>query len=722
MAALQPTVDLSNCDREPIHIPGSVQPHGFLLVVDPGTQGLVQVAGSPVHFAGNPGEALLGSTIADVLGAQATLLIERPMSSEPSFLGSFPRAGKGSRVLDMTAHLRDDVLILELEPRVEPARGAAEVLGDVRTGLSKMQAATDVNHLLQVAAGEGRRLTGFDRVMSYKFLEGGAGAVVAEARDERLEPFLNHHYPASDIPQQARALYLRNVIRVIPDVSYTPAPLQPSLNPKTGAPLDMTDCALRSVSPIHVQYLKNMGVSASMSVSIIVDGALWGLIAFHHELAKLVPYEMREVCKHLGQILAQQIKTREEAALHHQTLRLASARDAILAVLTKAGSLQEGLLNDVKDIQRVVRADGAAVVAGEAIVSTGYAPDHERVRELATWLNTHQSRTFHTTSLVTQYSGAEAYGPEASGLLATIVSREEPIVLLWFRGERIRTIDWAGNPHKPVDETTPGQLTPRKSFETWKETVRNQAEPWSPAEVEAAGRLCRALSDLRQQQSLAKLNTELQRALAEKELLLTQKGLLMQEVNHRVQNSLQLVNSMLHLQSRQAGDDQVRAHFDEASRRIMAISAVHRRLWRSDHIQSVEFGSYLEELRDGLVEAWGSAWAGQIRVNADHVLVPTNQAVVLALVVTELLTNAVKYAYEGRPGRVDVRLKEDRNAIRVVVRDRGVGIGEGTPQSGLGSRLIRSLISQLQGELKITEEQPGTAVTLIVPVVTNPTA
>jgi two-component sensor histidine kinase len=260
-----------------------------------------------------------------------------------------------------------------------------------------------------------------------------------------------------------------------------------------------------------------------------------------------------------------------------------------------------------------------------------------------------------------------------------------------------------------------GQLNPRTSFEVWKETVRHQSRPWSAAEVEAARRLGRSLFDLSQQQTLTRLNVQLRRTLSEREALLAQKDLLMQEVNHRVQNSLQLVNSMLHLQMRQTSDDEVKVHFEEASRRIMAISAVHHRLWRADHIQTVDFGSYLEELRDGLVEGWGSAWAGHINVSADHVMLPTNQAVVLALVVTELLTNAVKYAYEGRPGSIDVRLKKSRHAIRLVVSDQGVGLTSSSSKSGLGSRLIRSLIAQLDGELEMSSQAPGTSVTLIVP-------
>ena len=263
------------------------------------------------------------------------------------------------------------------------------------------------------------------------------------------------------------------------------------------------------------------------------------------------------------------------------------------------------------------------------------------------------------------------------------------------------------------------QLTPRTSFETWKETVRHQAQAWSLAELEAARKVRRGLRDLRHQAVLNDLNVQLRRTLADKETLLSQKDLLMREVNHRVQNSLQLVNSMLQLQARQTSDPQVKAQFDEATRRIMAVSTVHQRLWRSDQIQSIDFGSYLQELREGLLEAWGEAWAKHIKVHAGPVLIPTNQAVVLALVVTELLTNAVKYAYEGAPGPIDVIAREDgQNVLRIIVRDQGVGMPDDATisKSGLGSRLIRSLIRQLHGELELKSQSPGSAFILTVPI------
>ena len=522
--------------------------------------------------------------------------------------------------------------------------------------------------------------------MIYRFLHDGSGSVAAEDRAEALPPFLNHRYPASDIPKQARELYLRNLIRVIPDVSYTPAPLIPPLNPATKAPLDMSDCTLRSVSPIHVQYLKNMNVAASMSVSIVVDGALWGLVAFHHMAPKLVPYELREMCKHLGEILSQQVKAREDAEAHRQMLYLTARREKLLGNLSKAGAIDLALLEQLPELGSVLPADGAAVLFGDKVGATHRAPSQAQVRELVGWLlDTAPSGVFETNSLVRQYAPAAGYAREASGLLATVVSREEPLVLLWFRAEQLETINWAGNPHKPAEPGTAiGALNPRKSFEIWKETVHNQSEPWSAAEVDAARNLGRSIFELLQKQKLTELNAQLSRSLSDKEALLLQKDLLMQEVNHRVQNSLQLVNAMLTLQAQEAGDEQVRAQFDLASDRIMAIAMVHRRLWQADHIQSIDFAFYIEELRDGLVETWGPEWSDQVTVHGQRILVSTDIAVVLALVIIELLTNAVKYAYGGRPGPIDVSIEQTPLGLHVAVKDQGVGMRGRALQARLG--------------------------------------
>jgi light-regulated signal transduction histidine kinase (bacteriophytochrome) len=306
------SVDPTDCDREPIHVPGAIQPHGVLLVVDPPSGEVLQAAGDAQGLFGN-GASPLGRRVGDVLGAPLEALAQSAgvlVRGEPVYLGSVGPDPSGGSGIDVVAHERDGVVVLELEraPAFRPS--AARLLGDARAVAAALEAAPDLARTCQAAVRELQRLTGFDRVMVYRFLEDGSGCVLAEDKAAGLPPFLNHHYPASDIPRQARELYVRNLVRVIPDVGYAPAPLEPTVRAGGRGPLDMSDCALRSVSPIHVRYLKNMGVGASMSVSVVRDGTLWGLVACHHRSPRPVPYELREVCKHVGQILSQQIAAR----------------------------------------------------------------------------------------------------------------------------------------------------------------------------------------------------------------------------------------------------------------------------------------------------------------------------------------------------------------------------------------------------------------------------
>jgi light-regulated signal transduction histidine kinase (bacteriophytochrome) len=714
------SIDLNECDREPIHVPGSIQPHGVLLVTERGSLRILQVAGETDRMLGRSIGTILNHSLGEVLGSQVAVLVgSAQAASDPVYLGSVTAAGTE---LCLTAHDRGGVRILEIESSSPLLQSTAEVMAQAHKTATQLARAHTNAELLQSAAREARRLTSFDRVMIYRFLGDGSGSVVAEDRADALPPFLNHRYPASDIPKQARELYLRNPIRVIPDVSYTPAPLVPTLNPATGAPLDMSECTLRSVSPIHIQYLKNMNVAASMSVSIVVDGALWGLMAFHHGTPKLVSYELREMCKHLGELLSQQVKAREDTEAHRQMLDLAARREKITAILSNASSIGQTLFEHLPELGGALPADGAAVVLGDTIGATQRAPSQTQVRELAAWLlDGAQSDVFETSNLVRHYAPAASYAREASGLIAVVVSRAEPLVLLWFRAEQLETVNWAGNPHKPAEPGAAfGKLNPRKSFEIWKETVHNQSKPWSAVEVEAARALGRSVIELLQTQKLREVNAHLREALSEKEVLLHQKNLLMQEVNHRVQNSLQLVNAMLTLQAQEAGDAGLRAQFDLASDRIMAIAMVHRRLWQADHIQSVDFTFYMQELRDGLIETWGPEWRGEVTVHGQPFLVPTDIAVVLALVVIELLMNAVKYAYGGRPGPIEVRIEQAPPGLHLIVKDQGVGMAAGSPAQGLGSRLTRGLIDQLDGELKIDSSAQGTSIALSVPLAASP--
>lgn len=716
------SIDLTDCDREPIHIPGAVQPHGVLLVVDPASEEVLQAAGDVGGILGHA-QPPLGRRIGEILSLSLEDLVPAAgieLRAEPVYVVSV-RPPSARDEVDVVGHRRDGVVVLELERAPAARLSAAHLLGEMQAIGTALEAAPDLPRTCQAAARELRRLTGFDRVMIYRFLEDGSGCVLAEDRAAELPPFLNHHYPASDIPRQARELYLRNVIRVIPDVNYTPSPLEPPVCPELGRPLDMSDCALRSVSPIHVQYLKNMGVGASMSISVVRDGVLWGLVACHHRTAKPVPYELRQACKRVGQILSQQIASREAAEAHDQARRLADARDELLVTLARAkGPIEGTLAGHAKGLLAIVPSDGVAVCRSGQVAGAGHRPSDDEVRELTDWLlrDGGAPDPFATDRLSECHAPASAYRALASGLLATAVSREEPLVVLWFRAERVQAIEWAGNPHKPAEPgSSPGTLTPRASFELWREAVHGRSRPWTVAEVDAARRLRDAASELGRQRRLEQLNTRLLQALADKEALIAQKDLLMREVHHRVQNSLQLVNAMLRLQEGESTDPTVAARFAEARRRILAVSATHRRLWRSDQIQSVRFDTYLRELRDDLVEEWGRAWDGHLRIRAEPMLVPTDAAVSLALVITELLTNAVKHAYRGEPGPIDVIVAGGpHGSIRIVVADQGSGMERSERPGGFGSRLMRLLIAQVKGEMDFQDNRPGTKVVLTAPL------
>jgi light-regulated signal transduction histidine kinase (bacteriophytochrome) len=719
-------VDLTSCDREPIHIPAAIQPHGVLLTVDPGSEEILQVAGN-VDGLLVRGPLLLGRRLEEALGVTFAALVRSAgisVRDEPAYLGSIRPALRGTE-LDMVAHVRDGVVIVELERAPAARPSAALLLADLRVVATALEAQPNLIRACQAAACELRRLIGFDRVMIYRFLEDGSGCVFAEDKLAELLPFLNHHYPASDIPQQARQLYLHNPIRLIPDVNYVPAPLEPPACPASGRPLDMGKCALRSVSPVHIQYLKNMDVGASMSVSIVLNGTLWGLIACHHTTPKSVSYELREACKHVGQLLSQQIAAREEAEAHDQTRRLAEARDEILLLLSRAGgAVEDALAEHATELRAVVPCNGAALYrSGRMITGTGHRPSDAEIEQLVRWLLRKDApASFATDHLARQYGPAAAYSAQASGLLAMVVSRDEPLILLWFRAERIEVLKWAGNPHKPVEPgSTPGTLTPRASFEVWRETVHGRSRPWTAPEIDTARRFRDRIADLRQRRRLEELNRRLRETLSDKEELIVQKDLLMREVHHRVQNSLQLVNSMLGLQERELTDPLLTRHFTEARRRILAVSAVHRRLWRSDQIQSISFNIYLRELCDGLIEEWGSGWSEHVRLRATPVLVPTDSAVVLALVVTELLTNAVKHAYGGLPGPIEVLVGSAPNgAVQVAVADRGTGMKREERPGGFGSRLTRTLIAQIKGDIEVQDNRPGTRVVLTVPLPARP--
>ncbi len=701
-------IDLTDCDREPIHIPGAIQPHGLLLVADAATLEIVAGAGD---IEGRLTRDWLGADLVSVIGQDI-----RQLLAELPGRGSMTGAAVGALVpgtaerFHMVLHGGDDHVLVELEPAAHAPASAATVLGWLDSMAGAFERAGDLQALCEQAATAFRTLTGFDRVMVYRFLDDESGRVIAEERDPALHSFLHHHFPATDIPKQARALYIRNRTRAIPHAVYAPAVLRPA----GFEALDLSDVALRSVSPIHLRYLTNMGVAASASISIVKDGLLWGMIACHNMTPRGMAPDVRATASTLASSLARQIRAKEEAEGYRERLRLRSAEDAVVLKMTSEGRTAQTVAAVRDDLCRMLGGDGFAFVQDMRVDSTGNCPSDADVLDLVEWVSRRgPGDPVATHQLSTLYPPAERYRAMASGVLAMPLI-DEGATLLWFRAERVTKIEWAGNPHKAVSHDPHAQLTPRTSFASWTEQVRGQSRRWSLEEVEAAYRLRRTFHDAYSSHRMRMLNRDLQRTLAEKDRLIEQKDVLMKEVNHRVQNSLQMVSAFLALQSKTAGDANVTAHLAEAQARLSAVALVHRRLYHDDQVQSVDLARYLEELAIDMQGTLGQDWAAQMRLDLAPVLMPTDRAVNVGLILTELVINASKYAYGGAPGPILIALEQHRNKIRLIVADRGGG-KTGT-RVGFGSRMMNAVVARLSGTIEPSDNMPGLRVIMTAPI------
>lgn len=500
-------MDLTACDREPIHQPGAIQPHGILLVLETGSEAISQAAGDVRGLLGFEGQAV-GKPFAEVVGTRLSELTEAAgfaPGQEPLFLGSVQPTGGQS--LDILAHERNGLVLVELEPSLQDRPSAARLLARLRAGVGEVKKAGCLEDACQAATEAVRRLTGHDRVLAYKFLEDGTGKVVAESGSHPSGPFTNHHFPASDIPQQARALYRQNLVRVIVDVDYLPVPL---FSLDAAEELDMSDCALRSVSPIHIQYLKNMAVASSMSVSILLGDTLWGLIACHGTGPMLVPYEMREACKHLAGALAQQIETIVTRDASAEAERLTRLREDLLATLAQSDSVEVELKRSLPAVAGVIPSSGVIVCYGGTLAVHGATPSPEECRALCDWTRRRDATIpYSSNALSEELSAAEPYAAVASGALAITAGAENPLDMIWLRSEYPETIEWAGRPEKQsAASEQPGILTPRLSFETWRVSVEGKSEPWTESEIEAAQRLREGIERIRSRQRLASLQAK----------------------------------------------------------------------------------------------------------------------------------------------------------------------------------------------------------------------
>jgi light-regulated signal transduction histidine kinase (bacteriophytochrome) len=486
-------LDLSTCAREPIHIPGSIQPHGVLLAVSEPELRIVQVSANSAALLGLPPAKLLELTLHALLDEVSLARVRNACKDEESriedqsplrVVTASATTSERARDFDAILHRSGGLLVVELEPSTSDPLAIVAAYRSTRRAVDQLDRSTSVVDLCARAAIEVRGLTGFDRVMVYRFDADWHGEVIAEAKREDLEPFLGLHYPASDIPEQARRLYALSTLRIIVDVDYTPAPLVPQQNPRTSEPLDLSLATLRSVSPIHCEYLRNMGVRASMSISLLRDGRLWGLIACHHYARRFVPYEVRLASELLGRSLSWQVSSKEHA---DNTEARAHAQSQLAEVVSRVDSsleLMDALVAQGAALMRMLGATGLVVMQKDELRIAGLTPPDEVLHALGRWLATQHS-VFASDRLAEIWEPAREHVTIASGLLA--ITLTPGTVLIWLRPEFHQTVRWGRNPDKRVeiDGGVP-RLTPLGSFGEWKEEVKGRSAPWQPWEIGVA--------------------------------------------------------------------------------------------------------------------------------------------------------------------------------------------------------------------------------------------
>jgi chemotaxis family two-component system sensor kinase Cph1 len=509
--------DLDNCASEPIHVPGAIQPHGVLIAVTEPDLTIAVVSANIDEWFGIGASDTLGLGLADVIGKENRDIVERVRSTDWVQRFDELRLSHCGQLLIATLYRSDGYLVIEIEHEEDTDQRDGMI---VREAAMALQTVRTIDEVADASARWISTLSGFDRVMVYRFDSDWNGEVIAERKRDDLNTFLGLHYPASDIPAQARELYRRNWLRLIPDVGYVPVELVPPVAFDAARPLDLSTSTLRSVSPIHLEYLGNMGVGGSMSVSIIIKGELWGLIACHHYSgAHTVNVQTRNAAEFLAQLISLRISEAIDADDRARTVELAAIADRVADAFAEVNlsGIDRVLVEHQSEVLALAGATGMVLRAEGRTCVLGVTPSADVVDDIiGSWPDGDESlRTDHLGELC---PSCAPHQDIASGVLAFSLMNDRSEFIAWFRPEIVRTVDWGGDPHNAKiasDEGDSVRLSPRKSFDLWRSTVRGRSTPWEDGVVQVAERFIRHLSaaSLRNERDNASLAKDLQRIM-----------------------------------------------------------------------------------------------------------------------------------------------------------------------------------------------------------------
>ena len=702
-----PSVDVSECAREPVHIPGAIQPFGCLIAFALPTWAIAHVSRNAAETFGVVDcDAMIGAPAETILTPK--IIHDLRNTFQAAMISGFAERlsdieiGPEKVAYEILIHASGSLAVAEFLP----CEGAEAMRSDpttlVKTIIDRLRRTTNFQSFLTSAARQIRAVTGFDRVMIYKFLADDSGEVVAEALRAGMTPFMGLHYPASDIPPQARALFERQWLRMIPAVDYEPIAIVPVLTAK-GAPLDLSLSTLRSASPVHIQYLRNMGSAATLTVSILRNGRLWGLIACHHDTTRRISTTTAAAVELFAQVFSTQIEAKQQ---HDELSYIATAREAhdrLIADMAPEETIFDNLKRFDEQMRALIPADGIGIWTDGRFEATGIAPPFEAVADLVRFLNARPADSvFHTNELKRHLPDAVRYADTVAGVLSIPFSRAPKDFVFLFRREVLQTVTWGGDPSKMVDAES-GRIGPRASFAAWKETVTGQSIPWLRGEIEIAETLRVSLLDI----ILRRAN------LVDRERRVAQEGqlLLVAELNHRVKNILAVIRSLVGQSS--YGAISLDSFVTDLQNRLHALSVAHDQLTQS-HWKAAPLSSLIE----AEAQAWTNVGDARLVLDGPPVMIEARAYQTLALVLHEMMTNAAKYgalSAEGAQLRIAWSVEGDRGLELRWTETNGPAV---VPPSrrGFGTVVVeQSIPFELKGTAQIDYAADGVKALFTIP-------
>ncbi|MEM9905232.1 MAG: ATP-binding protein [Cyanobacteria bacterium P01_D01_bin.44] len=731
-------VNLTSLKQPAIHTLSQIQPHGALLVLREPSLEILQVSDNTLQTFNRLPDEVIGQRLDDLLDPFQMDLVQRGLVYENLDLMNptklwIRRVGDDYGVFDAVFHRSPDgFLVMELEPALTHENiPFLSFYHLARASISQLEETAGLEDFCQVIVQEVRRVTGFDRVMLYRFDHDGHGEVIAEEAQPEMEPYLGLHFPESDIPKPARKMFLSNWIRVIPDAKAAPIGLYPAENPVSNKPTDLTLSILRSAYTCHLEYLENMEVGSSLTISLMKDNQLWGIIACHHRTPKQVPYELRKACEFLGRVIFSEISTREEAADNDYRIKLAQVQSALIESMSEANHFIDGLMNGDPNLLDLAEATGAAICFGGRWTTLGQTPPEIELNYLTLWLAKYfDDEVFYTNSLPLMYADAERFKETASGLLAIPISKSSYV--MWFRPEVLQTVNWGGDPNNAYelkDFDGDPRLFPRKSFALWKETVRLKSLPWQPVEIKAALELRKAIVNvvLKQAEELALLAQDLERSNAELKKFAYVASHDLQEPLNQVANFVQLLEMRYDEQLDQDGKEFIGFAVDGVSLMqtliddVLAYSKVDSQgiEWQLTDVEGA-LNQALNNLRGRITETSAT-------ISADSLPTLVADSTQIMQLFQNLIGNAIKFRKPGVQPEIHIGVERQEDNWLFSVQDNGIGINpqfferifvifqrlhtrDEYPGSGMGLAICKKIVECHRGQIWV-ESTPGEGAT-----------